>query len=225
MKRELELMEQEVAELVRREPQTAFLLRRLKRHHAPTYRQSLLTAYYAMQLAKALDYTDDERLVLLRTALLHDIGKLHTAKEALDNRHRLYEGALWELQEHPKHGAVILKSLIESGAVDGEAVLHHHENLDGTGYPFGLTWQSISLNARILKITGNYTAMTDVQDSIGLSPQEAIEQLYTWSDVLFDARLAELMNRLYGDQGRKRQEKGEAAYDYVSVSAKRNRNS
>lgn len=218
----LELIEQQVAALERREPQTSFLLRRLKRHHAPTYRQSLLTAHYALQLAMALGYTEEEQLVLFRTALLHDIGKLHTARDVLDNRHRLYEGALLQLQEHPKHGASILESYIAGGKVDGEAILHHHENLDGTGYPFGLTWKSISLSARILRIASNFTALTDDRTSIGLSSQEALEELYCWSDVLFDAELVELMNHLYREQAETKREKEGVGYD---VSVIRNRKS
>lgn len=192
----LEYLEQQTAGLEKHEPETVFLLKRLKRHHLPTYRQSLLTAYYARRLGEALGYDDDRLSLLHRTALLHDIGKLHIENEILDNRHRLYGGALWKLQEHPQYGARILEPWIAVGEIDGEAVLHHHENLDGTGYPFGLTWKSISRNARILRIAGNFTTLTDAQTSIGLSGREALEELYCWSDVLFDAELLELMNRL-----------------------------
>jgi putative nucleotidyltransferase with HDIG domain len=217
-----ELIEQQAAAMAPREPQADFLLKRLKRHHAPTYQQSLLTAHYALELAKALGYTDKEQQVLYRTALLHDIGKLHISRDILDNRHRLYDGALLQLQEHPKLGADILESFIASGAVDGEAVLHHHENLDGTGYPFGLTWKSISLNARVLRIVSNYTTLTDERTSIGLSHHEALEELYCWSDVLFDAELVELMNHLYRERVQPKRDKEDAGYD---VSVKRNRNS
>ncbi|GAA3409976.1 HD-GYP domain-containing protein [Paenibacillus hodogayensis] len=217
----VEHMEQSVAVWDKQEPEAAFLLKRLKRHHPPTYRQSLMTAHYALLMAEGLSYTDEEKQVLFRTALLHDIGKLHVEKELLDNRSRLYEGALWKLQEHPKHGAAILRSLIEEGAVDGEAVLHHHENLDGTGYPFGLTWKTLSLNARILRIAGNYTTMTDAHTSIGLSHREALEELYCWSDVLFDAELVELLNRLYREQQQNHREREGNGYETV----KRNRNS
>ncbi|WP_158289703.1 HD-GYP domain-containing protein [Paenibacillus flagellatus] len=217
----VEQIEQDVKALERREPQVAFLLKRLKRHHAPTYRQSLLTAHYSLQLAQALGFDGNECRVLYRTALLHDIGKLHVSRELLDSRHRLYQGDVWKLQEHPKHGADILAAMIADGSVDGEAVLHHHENLDGTGYPFGLTWKAISLNARIIRLASNYTDMTDAQTSLGLSHEEALEELYAWSDVLFDADLVELMNHLFRERMRDEKRKGEIAYDVV----KRNRKS
>ncbi|MEF3306624.1 HD-GYP domain-containing protein [Paenibacillus sp. GYB003] len=218
---DMERLELEAAVLTRSEPETAFLLKRLKRHHYPTYRQSLLTAHYARRLAEALSYSSEARQTLYRTALLHDIGKLHIDKETLDGRNRLVEGGLWRLQEHPKLGAAILERMIGSGAVDGDAVLHHHENLDGTGFPFGLTYASISTNARILRIAGNFTTMTDAYSSIGLSREEALEELYRWSDVLFDGELVELMNRLHRERRLGESEKEDAGYDGI----KRNRNS
>lgn len=218
----MELLEQRTAVLERQEPQTSFLLKRLKRHHLPTYRQSLLTAHYALLMAEALNYTEEEKQVLYRTALLHDIGKLHIGRDILDNRTRLYEGMLWKLQEHTKYGADILQSFADRGAVDREAVLHHHENLDGTGYPFGLNWKSLSLNARVLRIASNFTAMTDTQVSVGLSEQEALEELYCWSDVLFDAELVELLNRLYREQRQQIQREREVVPHEI---VKRNRNS
>lgn len=217
-----ERIEQQVAVLERSEPHTSFLLKRLKRHHAPTYRQSLLTAHYALQMAKGLNYSEKEQLVLYRTALLHDIGKLHVAREVLDNRHRSFRETQLQLQEHPKHGAAILETFIARGDIDGDTVLHHHENLDGTGYPFGLTWKSISLNARILRVAGNYTTMTDDRTSIGLSSREALEELYCWSDVLFDAELVELMNHLFRGQDETNRVKGDGRY---ADPAARNRNS
>lgn len=217
----LERLEQEAAALTKNEPQTDFLLKRLKRHHLPTYRQSLWTAHYASLLAKALDYSDEEERRLYRTALLQDIGKLHIEADLLDNRHLPSEG-LQRLQEHPKYSAGILEPMIASGAVDEEGVLYHHESLDGTGYPFGLTFDSISRNARILRIADNYAIMTDPQASIGLRHEEALEELYRWSDILFDAGLAELMNELYRGQ-RLQGNRGKEMADYASV--KRNRNS
>ncbi|RKN65151.1 HD domain-containing protein [Paenibacillus ginsengarvi] len=216
-----ERLEQEAAAFARNEPQTAFLLKRLKRHHLPTYKLSLMTAYYTRLLAKELFDNDEDVRRLYRTALLQDIGKLHIDADVLDNRYRLYEGEMLRLQEHPKHSANILEPLIESFAVDGEAVLHHHENLDGTGYPFGLTYESISQNARVLRVADTFATLTDRHSSFRLSHEEALEELYRWSDILFDGEVAELMNRLYRDRLQGGPEKGESRY----AGAARNRNS
>lgn len=190
----------------RQEPETGFLLKRLRRHHPETYRISIRTAFYALELALAMQYSEQEARMLYRTALLHDIGKLHLSREHLQNRHRLYDEALWTLQQHPKVSAELLDAYIKEGAVDGEAVLYHHENLDGTGYPFGVTWNELSLNARILRIASNFAEMTEGGSALGRTTDEALEELYCWSDVLFDPDLVDLMNLLYKEPAGHRRE-------------------
>jgi len=216
----IEYIERDVKAMERAEPQTAFLLKRLKRHHAPTYRKSLLTAYYSLQLARALGFTREEQTVLFRTALLQDIGKLHISRDILDSRNRLYQGAVWQMQAHPKYSADILQTFIASGEVDGEAVLQHHENLDGTGYPSALNWKSITLNARILRIAGSYTELTDAQGAGRLGPREAMEELYCWSDVLYDADLVELMNHLIRQTTTEDAVKGDGAHELAARNRK-----
>jgi response regulator RpfG family c-di-GMP phosphodiesterase len=70
----------------------------------------------------------------------------------------------------------LLQSLIKAGLIDKEAILEHHENLDGTGYPKGMTWESISLSGRILHIT-----------------KEAMDELYRCGDMMYDSDLVDLL--------------------------------
>lgn len=211
---QLETLEKQVAHLL--EPHTSFLMKRLKKHHAPTYKQSLQAAWYAEYLGHTLAYTEEELVVLCRTALLQDIGKLRVQPAVLDCQDRLNGSEFWALQEHPKVSAEILEPYTASVEVDAEALLYHHENLDGTGYPFGKTWKELSLNARILRIASACSSMA----STGMACGDMLEELYCWSDILFDADLVERLTLLLREQEETNRVKGDGRYGSL---AERNR--
>lgn len=95
--------------------------------------------------------------------LLHDVGKIMISEKILGKKEPLLPEEIAILREHPRLGRDILMSArnIYSGAVD--AAYCHHENLDGSGYPRGLTGEQIALNARIIGIVEKYDDMTNVR--------------------------------------------------------------
>ncbi|MDB5054843.1 MAG: metal-dependent phosphohydrolase sub domain protein [Bacilli bacterium] len=116
----------------KQDPTVLFLLRRLRSYDVHLYMQTVRTAYFSLELSKGLNLTEEEQEVIYRSALLQDVGKMQQNKTDFLN--------------HPFYSVELLKSFIQDGLVDEEAILQHHENLDGTGYPLGLCWESISLN-------------------------------------------------------------------------------
>ncbi|WP_052339358.1 HD-GYP domain-containing protein [Gorillibacterium massiliense] len=170
--------------------QTYFLLKRLKAHDKFIYEQSLRSAYYSLLLARGLGLSGKEQEVVYRSALLADIGKLQTSLGADDAQ----EPRL-SILHHPVYSAELLRPMSEQGLVDGDGILHHHENLDGTGYPFGAIWEDISLTARILRVADSFAAMTSVDRKTGsvAGVEEALNELYRWSDVLYDSDLVMLL--------------------------------
>jgi HD-GYP domain-containing protein (c-di-GMP phosphodiesterase class II) len=178
--------------------QTAFLLKRMKAHDTYIYEHAARCGYYALLLAQGLGFSSEEQEIIYRSALLQDIGKLQTTHGGVTDRQDAE--TVTDLLRHPLYSVEVLKSLIVRGMIDGEAILQHHENLDGTGYPFQLTWAEISLNARILHVADSFAAMTlhDRRNNRTSGVDQALEELYRWSDIFYDADLVALMFGHFG---------------------------
>src|SRR5258708_1966702 len=112
-----------------------------------------------VQIARQLGMTDSEQRVLARSGLLHDIGKLALPGSIL-HKHDPLDDSEWKLMKtHPEVG---LKILQWAGNVERAllAVLYHHERMDGTGYPHGLTGDAIPIEARVVAVADMYDVLT-----------------------------------------------------------------
>lgn len=114
---------------------------------------------YAQGIAKHLKLNDEECEQLYLTGLLHDIGKIGVPDRVLLKAGRLSDEEFDLIKQHPEIGYRILEPIAElSFALPG--VLHHHERVDGRGYPHGLQGDNIPFSARILAVADAYDAMT-----------------------------------------------------------------
>lgn len=128
--------------------QIHFLLERLRRYDPYTHDHSKRVAQYALDIANQLDFSEEKKEILFRSALLHDIGKINIPVEILNKRGTL-QGNDWQyIKDHPQQGVFMLEKLIEDGLVDKDIILYHHENLDGTGY-LGINEPNLSLSVRV----------------------------------------------------------------------------
>jgi HD-GYP domain-containing protein (c-di-GMP phosphodiesterase class II) len=103
---------------------------------------------------------DDQRR-LARAALLHDVGKAFIPVAILDKPGELTEEETNEIRQHPRRG---FDALAAQGSFPPEmldVVLHHHEFLDGTGYPHGLSGNRISDIVRVITIVDIYAALVE----------------------------------------------------------------
>lgn len=114
---------------------------------------------HAQRFAQALNLDATERSILVRGALLHDIGKLRVSNEVLLKKSVLDYDDWLLLRNHTLLGVEVLK---EAGIQDdvADVVRYHHENFDGTGYPEGLEREAIPRLARAMRILDVYCAMT-----------------------------------------------------------------
>lgn len=108
---------------------------------------------------KFSDLCSDELDLYKCAGFLHDIGKLFIKSTLLSTPTRLTPGEYSLVQQHAFIGHVVVSSLGASPAVT-EALLHHHENFDGSGYPNGLFGDQIPVMARIIHIIDVYDALT-----------------------------------------------------------------
>ena len=115
---------------------------------------------FAGLLAEQMHLPQDERDRLTWVALVHDIGKLHVPPRLLNKPGKPTVAEWHVLQAHPERGAAIVEPLREwlGSAVD--AVLHHHEQYDGHGYPHGIAGEDISFAARLIAVVDAFEVMT-----------------------------------------------------------------
>lgn len=112
----------------------------------------------AIEIGKRMGLTSDQIKVLDVAAVIHDIGKVGTPEHILNKPGRLEAEEFKVMKEHPEMGAKIIRPI--SALKDClDPVLHHHEKLDGTGYPHGLSGEAISVESRIVAVSDIFDAL------------------------------------------------------------------
>lgn len=155
-----------------------------------TARHAASVARYARELAEELGCSEEEQELAHIAGLLHDIGKFALPDRVL--RAEVLSDEDWDLiRRHPQDGATLVGRLDGYGAA-AEAILYHHENVDGSGYPAGLIGQEIPLASRIVAICSTYDTLTarDMYRS-SKTPHDAIAELRRCAGRQFDGELVE----------------------------------
>jgi HD-GYP domain-containing protein (c-di-GMP phosphodiesterase class II) len=125
--------------------------------------------------------------------LLHDIGKIGVPEFVLRKPGRLTDEEYAKIKRHPVVGAAILGDIQELGDVM-PGVLHHHERIDGRGYPDGMAGEQIPLYARVLAVADTFDAMTSARPyRKALSVQVAVEELKRHAGAQFDPAVVEAL--------------------------------
>ncbi len=114
---------------------------------------------YAVEIAKEMGLKDQGIEQLRLSGLLHDVGKIGTFDIVLDKPGKLTDEEFEIVKKHPGKGAEILAPIRQLADII-PAVLHHHERYDGKGYPHGLKYEEIPLQARILCVADSFDSMT-----------------------------------------------------------------
>ena len=130
-------------------------------HHTDSYRHCLFVTGFAVAFAQHLGMREDDQRRLTRAALLHDVGKAFVPVAILDKKGALSEEELAVVRKHPQRG---YDALAAQGGFPLEmldVVLHHHELLDGSGYPHGLRADQISDIVRLTTIVDIYAALVE----------------------------------------------------------------
>jgi putative nucleotidyltransferase with HDIG domain len=131
------------------------------RHHTDTYRHCLFVTGFAVAFAQHLGMREDDQRRLTRAALLHDVGKAFVPVAILDKPGKLTDQEMQVMRTHPRLG---FDALASEGGFPPEmldVVLHHHEFLDGSGYPNGLKGDQISDIVRLTTIVDIYAAQVE----------------------------------------------------------------
>lgn len=138
-----------------------------------TYRHSLRVTESAVGLAEELGLSARRRQLIRRAALVHDLGKLGVSNAILDKPAGLTEAEFLVVREHPRLSQQILDR-IPSFATIATVAGRHHERLDGSGYPDGLTASELTQDDRILAMADFYTALSEDRPYRAGMPRERI---------------------------------------------------
>jgi len=183
----------EIAGSVWRNPGALVSLARLKTHDDYTYMHSVAVCALMVSLARQLGLDEAKTRDAGLAGLLHDLGKAMMPSEVLNKPGKLTDAEFTIMKSHPTRGHELL---LEGGtATEGalDVCLHHHEKMDGSGYPHGLRGDQITLLAKMGAVCDVYDAITsDRPYKNGWDPAESIRKMAEWrgghfDDVVFQA--------------------------------------
>ncbi len=158
-------------------------LNKIKGHDEYTFRHSINVSIIASIIGKLIGLSKEECDLLGIIGLLHDIGKMKIPKDILLKPGRLTHEEYEIMKEHTIYGYNLLKQMEGSNELIHLGALYHHEKLDGSGYPDGLSGDEIPLAVQIITIA-------DIFDAI------STDRVYKQKDSSFLAGM-ELMNEVY----------------------------
>jgi putative two-component system response regulator len=137
-------------------------------------------------MGEAMDFNPADLRLLEMAAQVHDVGKIGVPDRILNKKSELSAGEWEVMRTHPAQGAEIVGQVPELLAV-AEVVLHHHERVDGSGYPDGLRGEAIPLLSRVISVADAYESMTsDRAYRAAMQRTEAISRLKDGSGTQFD---------------------------------------
>jgi len=150
---------------------------------------SLRVATYSLQLAKALNLPLETQRIIKNGSILHDVGKINVSDLILRKAGPLNDEEFETMRQHPATGEKIVRPL-QFCRPYLDIIRHHHERMDGKGYPDRLPGHKISLEARIVAIADAFDAMTSDRSYRPRMPVAvAFARLREYADLQWDGEL------------------------------------
>jgi putative nucleotidyltransferase with HDIG domain len=182
----------EITASVQRNPGALVSLARLKTQDDYSYMHSVAVCALMVALARQLGHDEDAQRAAGLAGLVHDVGKAVMPLEVLNKPGKLTEDEFTVMRSHPERGFELLKDGSQVTQEMLDVTLHHHERMDGTGYPHRLPAEQISQIARMGAICDVYDAITSNRPyKRGWDPAESIARMASWKGhldpVLFGA--------------------------------------
>ena len=151
------------------------------------------------KLQSELDKIPYGEIILYYAAEFHDVGKINTPDSILKKNGPLNKEEFTKIKEHPVDSVKILKPMKKwFGKVMLDAILYHHENYDGTGYPQGKKENEINILARIIRVADSFDAMiTDRPYRKALIQHQALLELKNGKGTQFDPKVVDVFLEAY----------------------------
>ena len=178
---------EEISASVLRNPNALISLARLKNSDEYTYMHSVAVCALMIALARQLGLAEEQVREAGMAGLLHDIGKMMIPDDILNKPGKLTDSEFDTVRSHPLAGGKILMDSQQVSAMVLDVCLHHHEKVDGSGYPHRLKGDQISLFAKMGAVCDVYDAITsDRPYKNGWDPAESIRKMAEWCKGHFD---------------------------------------
>lgn len=162
-------------------------------YHPYTSEHSSRVAEYSGKIARAMLLSSDQVDIITRAARIHDLGKLGIYQDMLNKPSGLSKEEMEEVRTHPARGAELVSRFADyrNGR---DLILHHHEQYDGTGYPYGLKGDEIPQGARIIAVADAVDAMlSDRPYRKARSVQAAMKELVKNRGKQFDPTIVDVV--------------------------------
>jgi putative nucleotidyltransferase with HDIG domain len=171
----------EVSRSVFRNPGALVSLARLKTQDDYSYMHSVAVCALMVSLARQLGHDEDACRAAGLAGLLHDIGKALMPLEVLNKPGKLSDPEFDVIKTHPQRGHELLLEGRGASELALDVCLHHHERVDGAGYPHGLAAERISVHARMGAVCDVYDAITSNRPyKPGWDPAVSIARMASW---------------------------------------------
>jgi putative nucleotidyltransferase with HDIG domain len=189
----------EISASIMRQPNALISLARLKHADEYTYMHSVAVCALMIALARQLGLAEEQVREAGMAGLLHDIGKMRMPLDVLNKPGKLTDSEFATMRGHPEAGARLLIDCKQVSALVLDVCLHHHEKVDGTGYPHRLAGDQISLFARMGAVCDVYDAITSNRPyKAGWEPAQSIHKMAEWSKGHFDERVFQAFVKTVG---------------------------
>lgn len=154
------------------------------------FTHSLNVTLYSLAIGQRLNLSPKELETLGLGAILHDVGKMKISTDILMKPGRLTEEEYEEMKKHSEYGFQMLKKVNTISLLVAHCAYQHHERLNGTGYPRGITGNNIHLFGKIIAVADVFDAVTSNRVyRKAMLPHEGLEILYAGVGTLFDAEV------------------------------------
>jgi len=148
---------------------------------------SINVSILSMMLGKRLEYSKENIIILGIAGLLHDIGMIKVKDRIWDSSEKIDENGFFEIMKHPILGSNMVSSMSGFAGPISKIIYQHHERLDGSGYPKGVTGERIGKLSRVLMVSDVYEAATSKRKYKDPKLYHfAIRELINLSGVKFD---------------------------------------
>ncbi|MFW6036128.1 MAG: HD domain-containing phosphohydrolase [Halothermotrichaceae bacterium] len=153
-------------------------------------------AHLSAKIAKQLGMPDFKQESLWIAGLLHDIGEIYIPDDILNKPGKLTANEFNLVKEHPQNGYKLIKDIVVNQLIK-ETILQHHERMDGSGYPNGLTDNNILLEAKILAVADVFSALTSYRPHRkSYSIQNALYKIKKNTNIKFDKKVVDELMKL-----------------------------
>lgn len=175
---------------ISRNPEAFLNLARLKTKDDYTYLHSVAVCALMIALGKQLGLKGQDLKDAGLAGLLHDVGKMMIPDEVLNKPGKLTDEEFNLVKEHPRRGWEILQGSSDITGTALDVCLHHHERVDGTGYPERISGDALTLFSRMGAVCDVYDALTSNRCyKNGWEPAETIRKMAEWQEGHFDKRV------------------------------------